>query len=231
MDMVSSFIYDTIKSKYYKKDKKYTLFYPLIGNLYGKNPILMVVGRACNGWKYGWTCDDIDVRNIAKKVISDANDGLECPMQWLKDRWDGTYKDDYNIHRSAFWRVSKEILKGVSDCNDDNWESYLAWSNLLKISPFEGGNPNASEWDAQVKECILLLKAELEELKPKYVLMMTDISWAEAFIKDLGGNSEPINGNSIVRSLLLYGKSKIIITIRPEGVGTQQFVNEVLKYI
>ena len=71
--------------------------------------------------------------------------------------WDVAVRQkDYQVKpaiwRSAFFRVAKKLLSELEivDEHNEDWASFLVWSNLYKITPFHGGNPG--ERMAQVQE-------------------------------------------------------------------------------
>ncbi|MBK9597361.1 MAG: hypothetical protein IPO60_03280 [Flavobacteriales bacterium] len=56
----------------------------------------------------------------------------------------------------------------------------------MKIAPAEGGNPDMSEYAAHEPKAVELFQLELDELKPKYAIVLTNWEWAEPFINHLG---------------------------------------------
>ncbi len=112
-------------------------------------------------------------------------------------------------------------------CDEKNWSNIMAWSNLFKIAPALGGNPNRKlEWQSQQKNCEQLFQMEIAELNPKNVVMITGLDWAEGFVNEY----TEINGN-YVKAVAKIGNSNIIITIRPERKPQQAFLDEVAKYL
>lgn len=85
----------------------------------------------------------------------------------------------------------------------------MIWSNLLKIAPFECGNPKGILWRAQMGEkelSIELFKKEIEEIQPKFAILMTNDYWAWEFM--LGLNFKE---NIFQKKILLWPISVIII--------------------
>ena len=136
---------------------------------------LLVIGRAVNGW---YEASDAD--ELLKSLETPE------PLKWVEDDAGSTTK--YNPNRSAFWRVIKGVAKFFYP---QEWYAHIAWSNLCKIAPYEGGNPNNTLYYAQLKECQEILESEINILTPKAVLMLTGYNWAKDFLTFLNGNIEP----------------------------------------
>lgn len=88
----------------------------------------------------------------------------------------------------------------------------------MKISPHKKGNPNGKECEAQLKNCKELLKQEIEELEPKYVLLIVGLDWGKSFFEFITPEIEYPN-NEIVKCIAEYNNSKIILTVRPRKEG------------
>jgi hypothetical protein len=204
-------------------DKEYSLFFPMIGENFESKKTLLVVGRACNGWEHPWKSINSD-NSIVNLSIS-CSEGK--PMQWLIEQWTDT---KYKIKRSSFWRIIKNITLFLNECNEKDWPSFIAWSNLFKISPYEKGNPNMSECDVQLQNCIELFEQEIEELKPEYVLLIVGLDWGKTFLESIASKIEYFN-NEIVKCVANYKDSKLILTVRPEGKKQELFINSIKTYL
>ena len=228
-DMVDSFVLNIRRNRKYEKDKKYCMFYPCVGKAFSQNPELLVIGRACNGWKSEWSCEDSEaIQSACLQIIADAENEKECRMAWLQKNWDGNEHSDYNTRRSAFWRVTKDIVQKSTGASEQSWTSHIAWSNICKISPYDGGNPKTAEWEAQIQACSELVRDEINELKPRNVLLITDVSWAREFFECIGHSPSKVQDNKIVQDIFQYNHSRIITTIRPEHTNNHQYADEVL---
>jgi uracil-DNA glycosylase len=111
------------------------------------------------------------------------------------------------------------------------WYHKIAWSNLYKVAPFRGGNPNSSLQRLQRKYCLDILKYEIEILKPEYVVMLTS-HWEEVFLRELGKHGRMDKIRSIkwsrFESTLYQGKdTKIIVSYHPQSKN-EQLHSEVL---
>lgn len=193
---------------------------------------LMVVGRAVNKW----------LEAISPRLLANETErrsflaGLEavsyppdtCPMAWVHDQW-GT-SDLYNTRRSAFWRVSKRVLEGVTQSLSEVWSSHLVWSNLYKIAPAAGGNPDGSLQQAQFEGCVELLKVELDRYRPRRLLFLTGLNWARPFLSSLG--FEPFGEDldrRFVEAVGATGETRWVIAQHPMGKNEDVWVREVIE--
>lgn len=191
--LIKIFANDVLPAVSAVKTPSVTGFLPMVGRNYSGQ--LMVVGRAVNGWTEDIAPSDLRSADrcleYATKVYDDSVKSDvpgECPMAWVTKQWGAAAAgDDYNTKRSAFWRTIKAVVSriGISDVNDTEnpWPSHLVWSNLYKVSPAEGNNPNRALQNAQFKGCAKLLKWELEKYWPQRVLFLTGLKWADPFLK------------------------------------------------
>ena len=216
---------DTVKESKLK-DTQYCLFYPMIGKDYFDKKEILVIGIAVNNWgNDGWSSNDKN-ENIIQKAsdYSIAKNKQQCPISCaVNDDW--TDKNS-RVRYSKFWQLTYKLIQRCYERNDINWSYIMAWSNLYKIAPHLGGNPNKKlEWDSQLKNCKELFRKEIEELKPKNILMMTGLSWANDFIEDY-----KIVKNDIVAAIAKVNDSNIIITTRPENKNQEFFIKNTLAY-
>lgn len=190
---------------------------------------LMVIGRAVNGWTQKWNAGDpkdADERiRIVDKVFRPTgwNDGR--PMLWVTDHW--MARDGCNTKKSAFWRVIRATVDrlGIADVSARSWPSTLCWTNLYKISPFEGGNPSKRLADAQLDKCIQILNIEISDWKPRRLLFLTGYSWAKPFLEGLGwepdfdGHMEEVEAVGSTSS-----GARIVVAPHPQGRREGQLV-------
>ena len=122
---------------------------------------LLFIGRATNGWGTDST-ESVD-------VLFDGDDnsrGFADPnqMSWLESH------PSYNWQRSAFWRVVSNVSQSYTQ---GEWFNGIAWTNLYKIAPYDGGNPSNRLCYEQLPICQKILKNEIEILSPKFVILLT----------------------------------------------------------
>jgi hypothetical protein len=175
-----------IPEKAINETKQFALFWPVIGRDYLKEDIkLLIIGRATNGWGEKddniWfnqkAMDETEIETIIQGsfnyIQTEKND---CPFDWIKD-------PKYKMTRSAFWRVVKEVIMSFYNKSENDCYYPIAWSEMCKIAPAEGKNPNARETDIQWNKCMELISLEIKMLKPKNVLFMTGWEWAKYYFE------------------------------------------------
>lgn len=203
---------------------KVTGFLAMQGRAYSGE--LMVVGQAVNRWTKGIAPhhlrDDLCrlayaqwvYRSVTENVLG-ANVEAKCPMLWVSSLWGKTnpqrhqfkqspHDSDYSTRTSAFWRVIRSVVGqlGIANVDDDSrpWASHLVWSNLYKIAPFAGGNPDEELKRAQFNGCAKLLGCELEEYQPRRLLFLTGWrDWADRFLEKEDG-LRSVKGQSFVEA-------------------------------
>ncbi len=204
-------------------DKMYlTGFLGIEGEDYAKDRELMVIGRAVNGWtEYGWLPKDSAAKaeEIVNQIIK------ESPILWTKLCHNGYMK------KAPFWNVIKKIAKGLKIADDENnCPSKLFWSNLYKISPYCGGNPDDSLINLQCNACKDLLKKEIDDAKPNRILMLTGLDyWAQPFLDDLQISEHLQKGDGkYVERKGRWNNCKVVVAKHPQGKVQQEYVKEVV---
>jgi hypothetical protein len=142
---------------------------------------MLFVGKAVNGWMTNNTHVNV--------LFGKTNEGVfarDDQMEWVKNL-EGKNEAGYNTKKSAFWRVAKNISARFYP---DEWQSNVAWSNLYKLAPYTGGNPDAGLRNEQNSVCQRIFEKEIEILSPKYVILFTS-GWENDFLKYLNGNKTP----------------------------------------
>lgn len=145
----------------------------------GENEGLLFYGRANNGW--------ISSSNDVEELFADG--GEDCifardnQMEWMAE----DVVDDYRPSSSAFIRT----IKNVASEYYDNWTSHVAWSNLYKVAPWEGGNPSDALCYAQLEDCKKIMQKELAFTSPCAVVMLTGYYWAKDFLEYMNDGLEP----------------------------------------
>ena len=166
---------------------------------------VLFVGKAVNGW----ITDDQNVENLFSIENRERIFNRKDQIEWVNELSGNT--KGYNTKKSAFWRV---IRKVSSELYADNWYKKIAWSNVYKIAPWNGGNPGSKMQRQQRSYCLEILKTEIETLKPEYVVMLTS-GWEWFFIQELSKQNE----------------LKEVATIKWCGYETKMFIKDNVKYI
>ena len=105
----------------------------------------------------------------------------------------------------------------------------MVWSNLYKIAPLRG-NPDSYIKSLQQEFAIELVRKEIEELKPKYCIVLTNEEWWEPFRNGLNSNILH-RYNSRVITIEQINNTKIIVTTRPFRGSSNAHVEEILNSI
>jgi hypothetical protein len=218
------------KSNYRNRLQTLCCFSAQKGELYNNN--LMIVGRAVNDWDGDFQLDDMQTDSLVKKLFSKAS-VQGCPLEWVESSW-GNSKG-YNTKKSAFWRVIRSLSQSINKLSsDDRWESKLVWSNLYKIAPSGGGNPSDSLCGYQFDGCNELLKAEIEEYKPKCIVFFTGEDWFDGFLSEnisLTHNSDTRWVDASGTFSLNGFTTKIVIAKHPQGKPETELLNEIIDAI
>lgn len=188
------------------------VFWPRVGRFYDGD--LLVVGRAVNGWIDLWRTNDgrsaPQVAALARHTAEGTVNG--CPMGWVMDRWKSRTAG-YNAGSSQFWQVVRAVaLEGRPNWVSD-WPSHLAWTNLAKVAPLEGGNPGGRLLATQRDMGPQLLAQEVAELSPRRVVALTGRWWFEPFAQHLGLDVRWRDG--LVQGVADRGGCRWVVAVHP----------------
>ena len=233
-------------------------FLAMVGHNYSSE--LMVVGRATNGW-CGSNLSTSKLEDFVDEAIENAGphfgaENQRCPMSWIIDQWGlsrakETYKkmdlnpdDAYSTARSAFWRVTKRVTEALGIAKDDpskneSWPSHLVWSNLYKIAPACKGNPPKWLSEPQTEACVSLLKMELDTYRPKRVIFLTGLDWAEELWNKIPGANTLVKHDGLLveavgtfdlpaQRELPSQRIRIVVAKHPQGKKGDDWVRCVL---
>jgi hypothetical protein len=214
------------------KDRPLTAFDTLVGAKWNRG--LLIVGRAPNGWAAAWNPetiqDPVHRAEIARGVQAEALSGAECPMSWLVRDWHS--RERYNTARSAFWRIARAVTERLRLAGEDSadWSSYLAYTNLYRVSPAAAGNPSTHLREVQKAGCIDALRSDIEGLSPARILFLTGQDWAEPFLAKLGWSEQ--GSTDVIRWGVIYGRSGTIEVIEgphPQAKPEAPLVNAIME--
>ncbi|WP_428661754.1 hypothetical protein [Runella sp.] len=210
------------------KEKEYTAFYPIVGKNYNLNNHLLVIGQAVNGWlSSGFKVTDDETAldaHIELSLQESQAEGEECALNWVNTNWVSS-----GLYRSFFWNVIYKLVKQKYSQTDENWNEVIAWSNLMKIAPQQGWNPDDEEINAQEYAAALFME-ELSQLKPKNVILFTNLeTWAKPIFEKAGIAYET-HPSGFIQATATYGNSRIIVTQRTRmGMNHQNCIDELMK--
>jgi len=190
----------------------------------------MFVGQAPNGWgdnegdgvrlRYGRPPRVEDLRDYGE-VPDDHTDNL---LQWVEERSDV---------RRGFWSVIRWLVSEDDDEWEGGWSRRVAWTNLYKISPTDGGNPDDDLCEAQLDACRELLRVEVEAYQPAITVFLSGMDWARSFVRS-GFPPTPDKKTDIVAGSFL--RRPAFVAPHPhaaiyQGLGTDTLGQSILDKI
>lgn len=236
------------------KSQEYVDFYPVFGINQKERVEFIIYGQAVNGWRSQFKhLADVNI----EKSVAASNEyipGKINPLDWVNIQWSNSslieaIKDEeincfirkcngnsdatYRTSKSFFWNVTYKLICDFYGLgrNSKEWSKKMVWSNLYKIAP-DGSNPNSREIEAQKEISIELVKKEIEELKPKYCIFLTNQSWWHPFQEKL--SSENLNFDKSLLEIECYQEYlgvKIIVTKRPWRGNSDKFAAQIIELI
>ena len=183
----------------------------LTGEHYGSTENkLLVVGRALNGWEdtYCWYIHDthIDIKSTALEIIEAWNEQTNgtkahdrysgkiqsaqtklspeaCRrLEWVRSYYKGKKRSTESS--SPFWTLSKKVTNQLLSDHEKDWTKYIAWTNLYKLAPFNGGNPDDELCSLQKDICKNIFQKELNHLAPTHILVIAKKYWKNELAED-----------------------------------------------
>lgn len=189
---------------------------------------ILFVGRVLNGGKAN--------ANLDINVLYDEN--IKGGIEWTeKNMSQSKNQKKYNVNNSAFWRIIKGITQNAYHIQN-NWSSQIAWTNLYKISPFEGGNPTREQEKIQLPYCKAILKAEIEILQPQFVIFLTSGKEKEFIWDNFGKTGHSIESKSwgkkgqYTTKLYKVNDMYFITSYHPQGKPDKEhikIISEIIK--
>lgn len=235
----------------YSSNKGYCDFYPTFGVSKNKKCDFLILGQAVNDWRTGFQIND----HVGKEKILQSiglsnqfhNKKNHTPLDWVNVHRDNKtffentqddfsktlYNGAYRTWKSFFWKTTYKLICDYYGLERTSWEwsKNLVWSNLYKIAP-HGGNPNNIEKLMQQIKSIELIKTELEELNPKYCIVLTNLNWWKPFGEGLTTRKlEKDNKLDKIELCEEFNQTKIIVTKRPRFGSGEEHVRQILEFI
>ncbi len=102
----------------------------------------------------------------------------------------------------------------------------MAWTNLAKLAPAEGGNPGGPLLEVQRELGPGLVKREVLELAPRRVLVLTGRWWFEPFAERIKLDVEWRDG--LVKGVVRQPARTWVIAGHPQG-KPRRMLDEVLE--
>lgn len=235
-------------------NNKYCLFYPSFGTKEEEKCDFLIYGQALNGWNNTIVDSNTEFNNdLLHNVILSFNEYLaekeHTPLDWINIFWTKSeyyehmedsvleefyaYDNPYLAYRSFFWNVVYKTISSYYNFNKGydfgwNWSKKMVWSNLYKIAPIKG-NPNDQLKNAQFEFNAELFKKEIEEINPKFSIVLTNQKWFDPFQKYFELTNVFERESEVITSVYKYNNTKIIVTNRPFQGNSDLYVEEILK--
>ncbi|MGN1249852.1 MAG: uracil-DNA glycosylase family protein [Candidatus Spyradocola sp.] len=211
-------------------------FWGMKGQYYDDQSVkLLLVGRAPNGWMQLDTSScDAFARDAVDRTCSDHFSWIHCDQGRLHNAPDenGHF---YALSGSPFWRTSQRIWEALSGNPDFQnseqlrWLDCIAWTNLYKLAPKDGGNPTETMKKKQLSACREILRAEIAYFKPTHILFVTGYrGWFEPFQDLFDADFSPVPQNVEAAAVTKNGL-KIAVTCRPERRRESAYIEAVTQ--
>lgn len=197
------------------------------GNEYQGKPLrILFVGRAVDG---NW-CNirPGSAEEIVDQIFASAMDTAQIGQGKVCYTENGEDKV-YNYNSSPFFQLCHAVMEQFGFGAD--WSEHLAWTNLYKLSPCSGGNPNNKLISETLNSCACILRKEISYLRPTHIVFITGDWWYKptgkrpkldenCFVNGIGvdlieDRSKIVIGSGI--SEAFHFRPNIVITQRPES--------------
>ena len=158
------------------RDKELTAAPCFSGDQYRRENVrLMIVGRAVNGWEVDFeNCSSCEA--AVKSVLEQTNRMDDFAKDYTVDE----AGKKYFYAKSSFLRMMKQMTAAFAG-TDENWQRRIAWSNLFKIAPRNGGNPSWKMIRDDIPLYRELLEQEIMLCKPNVVVFTTDMNFFDPY--------------------------------------------------
>ena len=212
---------------------EFDLFYPLFGEDFYKERNLIVYGQATNGSSPKFRIplnEPIQAERLVAEAIDYSRDGEKCPLEWINEDWTN---NEYGLSSSFFWNVTYKLAKSFYNRTDADWNNIIAWSNIMKIAPSAGGNPDAVVMQAQRKMASRLFLKELEDLKPRNAVLLTNLNtWAKPLLDYSQIPYSDVRDSEFIEAYADFSGTRIIVTKRGRLKITHDLaVQEISRYM
>lgn len=137
-----------------------------------------------------------------------------------------------------------KLMKAISsEFHPLSWYSYIAYGNVYKIAPANGGNPKGKLRDAQTRCAKEIFRKEMDFLSPRYVILVTGNTASDTWhdiVEEVFEDLELINelvwhtdwrGNDCTSSLYKSGGTFFIVSDRPESRPIQPHADSIIELI
>jgi hypothetical protein len=201
------------------------MFWPKVGARYVGD--VLVIGKATNGWIDRWVPGERpDTMALARIARATAEDGVNGDqLGWVLDQWQRR-DDRYDTSRSQFWQTIRRVSQYLRPDTAQDWPSVVAWTNLVKVGPWNKGNPAGHLLGVQLREGPRLLAREIEDLNPRLVVALTGGGWFRHFSPLLGLDFDWHGG--LVEGVQTSGARRWVIAVHPMTRSPEAVANAIV---
>lgn len=181
---------------------------------------IMVVGRAVNDWK---------------PFVPSKTDTFDLSdNQWPEDDIENFFRGcEYNINRSAFWRVCRSTAKSLFPEMQNHWGQWLIYSDLYKVA-LPKSNPDSALIQLQQAECIDILQEEIQRWRPRYILFLTGRAWVKPFLDAYlkNGNITPQTPSGLLEECGQFpaSDSSYVVISHPQGKQEKALIKDTIRF-
>src|ERR1035437_2671151 len=213
LDSINILLLEKFK-KYNSNGHKLFCSYMSVGQKY-KNELL-VIGREPSYWPAVFSIEELN--EMGAEYIFNT-----------KVRYHAI-NTSYNSMLDSFWGCTKEILMKLGICeNESNWSSYIALSYLYKIAFSSNRYLMDKPRRMQLEYCKEIFELELSLLRPKRILFLTGMKYAQHFLNlsDCSGLEDCV----CPLGAFDYGfhKAQTVVSVHPKKYHRKELVNLILK--
>jgi hypothetical protein len=186
---------------------------------------LLVIVREPTWWPADFSTVELNnggVENVFRnKVLHPAWKGVESLVH--------SRKNINNIMTDPSWCLIKEIVMKLGICKDEaNWSSCIALTYLYKIAYSKKCYLREKPGQIQFEHCREILYLELFKLKPKRILFLTGMKFAQDFLylSDCSGLEDcvcPLGDFDYE-----YDKVKTVVSVHPRKYHRKELVDLIL---
>lgn len=163
----------------------------------------MVVGRAADQQYIQVTKDD------DKTLAAVAHQLNALPLESIGKKWRKNWLG-VKARQSPFWRVALHLSREWTGGDLGN----MVWSNLYKIATPDV-DPDENLRASQFDSCKELLLAEITFFKPKVVVFLTGMDWADPFLEGIENIMKDAAEVKYLKFVGRYEAVPVMATIQP----------------
>jgi len=195
-----------------------TAFLPQISSSFRPGVDWLYVGQAVNGWG--------DKNDQGPRFGRGRPPRFDRIRGYSDNGGDITYVERYT--KTAFWQVIRWLVAGENW--KKGWSNRVAWSNLYKVAPWDGGNPDNVLCAAQFAFARDLLHREVQTLRPACVVVLGGIDWYEGFFELTAKEHQYLSngGERPAVGVTRIGRTPVVLAPHPQSAFRRSWDKESL---